>query len=655
MQFHKLTALVTFIFAGALLVGCQNNAPTPKETPALPTAAVTATPEPPQATPTATAVPTRSMVVCLPDEPKSLYVYGSNSRSMWSVLEAIYDGPFDTRQYSVQPVILDKLPSLKDGGASLKPVNVNAGDTIVDVDGNLVSLAAGVKVLPSGCSSMDCVATWDGVSALTMDQLVVDFKLLPGLKWSDGTPLTAADSVFSYQLASDPATPTSKRLSDRTFSYQALDDQTVEWTGMPGYYEQQYDTLFWLPLPKHTLGQLGAAQLLTDPTANQAPMGWGPYVIKEWTAGDHITLTKNPNYFRVSEGLPKFDTLVYRFVGNTSDGNLNALLTGECDIVDQNGEFLKMFPSLLEDEKQNKLKTYVAQGPEWEHLDFGVQPASYDNGYNTSDQDRPDLFGDARTRQAFAYCIDRASINTNLLYGRSSVSNSYLPANHPLYQADLPGYAFNPDQGKQLLDEVGWKDSDQDPATPRVSAGVQGVPDGTPLTVNYLTTDADLRKQVAQSIAASLGSCGVQVNVTADSPSNIFGPGPDGSVFGRKFDLVQFAWEAGAQPNCQLYTSAEVPTADNHWIGVNVSGFRNTDYDKACLAASWARPTDPNAATLEATAQQQYAANLPSIPLYSDLKITIARPDLCGFDLDGTARSIFWNLESLDFGDTCKK
>ena len=652
MHFSKLSTLVTGLVLAILLGGCQAVKETPPKTGVAPTAPVTTSTAPAQPNPTATSVPSRSLVLCVQDEPQTLYIYGGNSSSMWSILEAVYDGPYDTRNYTTQAVILSKIPSLADGDASFQALPVNGGDLVVNAEGNLVALQSGTKVLPSGCSSADCAVAWDGKTALTMDQLVVKFKLLPGIKWSDGAPLTAADSVFSYSLAADPATPTSKYLTDRTMSYQAIDDQTVEWKGVPGFYEQGYGTYFWLPLPKHTLGELGAKQLLSDQTANRAPLGWGPYIIQEWVAGDHITLRKNPNYFRAAEGLPKFDTLVYRFVGETADGDMNALLAGECDAVDQNAQFLEMFPGLVQRETDKKLVTYVGQGPEWEHLDFGILPAAYDNGGST--QGRPDFFGDARTRQAFAYCIDRASINQTLLYGRALVPDSFIPPNHPLYASDLPKYAFDPAEGEKLLDEAGWKDTDNNPDTPRVAVGVQGVPDGTAFSITYLTTQAPLRAQTAQAVAASLKGCGIQANVKTMTPGDLFGPGPDGPVFGRKFDVVQFSWQASSRPNCSLYTTAQTPNAQNQWIGANVSGYSSAEFDAACASAAAARTAERVSSTNQA-AQAIFAKDLPVIPLYTDLKIAIARTDLCGLAMDVTARSIFWNVEGLDYGKNCQK
>jgi len=654
MRSLKQSSLLTLSLISLLLSGCRSSAyitPTVLPDVSTPLAAETFSPEP-------SAIPTpespHTLVVCTQEEPQTLYLYGGSSRSMWSVLEAVYDGPFDTRGFTTQPVILEKIPTLAGGDAKVTPVSLQTGDPVIDVDGNLVTLQSGTKVLPSGCLSPDCAVAWDGVSALAVDQLVVTFKLKEGIKWSDGQPLTASDSVFSYIVASDPDTPASKYLTDRTYSYKAIDDHTVEWTGMPGFYEERFGTFFWSPLPEHIDGKKSAKELLADPTAARAPLGWGPYAIQDWVAGDHITLRKNESYFRAAEGLPYFDTLVYRFIGDAADGDMNALLAGECDVVDQNPQFLEMFPDLLEREKQGKLITYVGQGPEWEHLDFGIRPAAYDDGYQPEAGDRPDLLGDARVRQAFAYCIDRQAIIDQFLYRRSDLPVGYLPPTHPQYLADLQQYPYQPEEGIRLLEEVGWKDPDNDPATPRVAAGVNSVPDGTLLSLSYLTTEASLRKQVAQAISTQLSACGIQAKVEFLNPGALFGPGPDGRIFGRKFDLVAFSWEASSRPNCLLYSSMQIPGASNQWIGANVTGYSNPEFDKACAQSYWSRAGYADYAARNRQVQEVFARDLPAIPLYFYPKIALSRPDLCGLEMDVTARSILWNIEGLNYGEGCK-
>ena len=299
--------LFCLVAASLVLASCQSSTPTSAATqglPATPTGAARASPLPEPTAQAPTTPPKRTLVVCEGQEPQSLYIYGNSARGMWSILEAVYDGPFDTRNFSAQPVILESLPSLAGGDAALAPVDVKAGDNVVDANGSLVALAKGTQVSPSGCSGDACNSPWDGKKALKLDQLKVTFKLKPGIQWSDGQPLTAADSVYSFDLASAPETPVSKNIIDRTVSYKALDEQTVEWVGLPGYVPSQLNTLFWLPLPKHAWGSIKPADLLTAPDSTQKPLGWGPYVIDSWIAGDHISLHKNPLYFRAGEGLP---------------------------------------------------------------------------------------------------------------------------------------------------------------------------------------------------------------------------------------------------------------------------------------------------------------------------------------------------------------
>ena len=160
MPFRKGLSAAAFLLCLSLLVSaCQSVVQPPKPTAAVPTASVP-TDVPP--TPTATVVPPRSLVVCVGQEPQSLYAYAGSSRSMWSILEAIYDGPFDTRQYSAQPVILTKMPSLADGDVVIQPVAVRSGEEVLDANGDLVSLEAGTRVFPSGCMGGDFGACHPG-------------------------------------------------------------------------------------------------------------------------------------------------------------------------------------------------------------------------------------------------------------------------------------------------------------------------------------------------------------------------------------------------------------------------------------------------------------------------------------------------------------
>jgi len=202
----------------------------------------------------------KSLVICIGEEPQTLYAYGGNSKGMWSILEAIYDGPIDTVDFMPEPVILEKIPDYDSGDAVIQPVTVIAGEQIVDANGSVAVLLPDVSYLPSGCNDQSCAVTWDGTSQVEMDQQTIEYRLLPDLLWSDGTALTANDSFYSFTLASDPASPVNTYYVDRTSSYVALDDLKTEWVGLPGFTSPNLGDFFWIPMPQHVWEAYSAVQ-----------------------------------------------------------------------------------------------------------------------------------------------------------------------------------------------------------------------------------------------------------------------------------------------------------------------------------------------------------------------------------------------------------
>jgi peptide/nickel transport system substrate-binding protein len=639
--------LIIFLIATLTVSACVPSATT--ETPA-----VEETPsQTPQPLPSITPTPAlRALNVCLGGEPNSLYLYGSPNSPARSVLSAIYDGPIDTVEYGYEPIILEKIPNLDDGDAQLTPVTVNSGDQVVDAAGNVVSLSTGTKVRPSACRADDCVVTYDGSSSLQMDQLIVTFTMLKGLMWSDGEPLTAADSVYSFQVASADATPGSKFLVDRTQTYEAAADEvTIQWWGKPGFIDPDYYTNFWTPLPKHVLEQFTPANLLTADITNQSPLGWGPYILEDWEAGKSLHFIKNLNYFRAESDLPRFDELNFLIYPDPNSA-ISALVDGKCDVLDPSIRLDGQVGLLQQMENDGQAELLTAQTNTMEWLGIGIVPASYDVVFSSTD-DRPDFFGDARMRQAIALCSDRQQVVDTVLFGLSQVPDTYLPLDHPLHNGNVETYAFNPAEGNRILEQIGWLDHDKDPFTPRQSSGVTRVPNDTPLLLNYVTSSATQRHQVAEILAGSLAKCGIGLNVTYLSASDLYLPGPDGALFGRHFDLAEYAIGVNSlEPQCNWFTSSQIPDVGNNWIGTNISGYKNAKFDAACESALQALPEDP-AYTSHQEAQAIFATELPSIPLYQRLRVAATRPDFCGFQLEPFSTYALTDLESFDYGSAC--
>jgi peptide/nickel transport system substrate-binding protein len=578
-----------------------------------------------------------------------LFIYGDASASAVNVRQAIYDGPYDLLNYEVQPVILEEVPSLANGLASLEPVPVESGELIVDSWGILTDLAEGTVYLPAGCRSGECAQTFSGSEAVNMDQLVVRFKLRPDLRWSDGAPLTSADSVYSYEVARELFPRVRSELIRHTDDYQAVDETTVEWRAVPGYLDATYQTNFFSPLPQHVWGVVSPAELLSAEIATRSPLGWGPYVIDEWVTGDHIAMSVNPYYFRTGEGLPKFDRLIYRFMPGGTEA-LNALLAGECDLVDELTISEVPVVELSRLQEEGVLKVISKSGAAWEHAGFGIQP---------SDPEKLSIFKSKELRQAIAMCIDRAGLAAQLFNDQDQIPDTYVPPTHPLVAPEANRYPYDPRAAGELLESLGWIDTDNDPGTPRLSQGVSGVPDGVPLSFTYQTLDGADRQGIAQILSSSLAQCGIQVELSFTDWDTLFAPGPDGPIFGRQFDMAQFAWSSSLEPPCYLYISDEIPGPypeyPKGWGGANASGYSNPEFDLACKKARFSLPDMPEHAAAHQQAQVIFAEDLPVIPLYLHVDRLATRMDMCGVILDPSAGSSLWNVEAFDYGPECER
>jgi peptide/nickel transport system substrate-binding protein len=588
---------------------------------------VTATPEP-------EVVEPKDLVVCMAQEPETLYIWGGSMLAASAVQHAFYENLITTLSYDYQAQGIEKIPSLADGDAVIESVEAAAGTMVVDASGNVAELAEGVSVVNSDGETV----AFDGTPVM-MDQMTVRFTLKP-MVWSDGTPVTADDSVFSFELVLHPDTPSSKFGVERTASYEALSDLEVQWVGVPGWRDSTYFTNVWAPLPRHQLEGFSPAELLEAEEITRTPLANGAFVITEWVAGDHISLVPNEHYYRASEGLPYLDSVTYKFIPDTNQ-LIAQLLSGQCDIGTQDGMGADQSPFLIEAENNGLLVPYFQTGTTYEHIDFGINPV---DDYAAT---RPDWFEDVRVRQAMTMCTDRQGMVDNILYGRSEVIQTYIPSVHPLYAEDSISWPFDPDAGNALLDEVGYLDSDGD--------GIrEDAATGTPFNVTLGTTAGnEMRQQLTQIFKENMAACGINVELYYLPAGEWFAEGPDGPLFGRKFDLGEFAWLTGVQPACNLYITSEVPGVPAEdgtvsWAGQNDTGWSNAEYDTVCQQALGSLPGEAAYEEAHKQAQVIFSENVPVIPLFLRLKIAAARPEVVNFGVDPTQNSEMWNIFEID-------
>jgi peptide/nickel transport system substrate-binding protein len=614
----------------------------------------TATPIPPTPTP----LPPSELTICLATEPDSLYPYALTSQVAGDILQLIYSGPFTQSNGTVSPVILKSMPDYSNGGASFTPVSVRAGDQVVNVYGELIVLQSGAQVFPSGCTSPACAITWDGTTELQMDQPVVNYTLVDNLTWSDGQAVTAADSVYGYELAANDDTPVSKDHTNLTASYTAVDNSTVQWIGKPGLVTPDLQNYFWMPLPQHLWGELSAAELPDSDLASKKPLGWGPYQLDEWAAGDHMRLSKNPYYYRAGEGLPQYDYINLKFIPS---GDFGAASNGTCDVVASDALAFDQVVTNAAGLAGSDYQLRQSDSDQIEFLAFGITPASYDDTYYPYGADRPDIFGDVNVRKAIAMCIDRQGILDELTGGLVGVSDSYLSSSNSLLNGlALIQYPYDPAQGKAMLDAVGWKDYDLNPATPLTMIATNTtVPYGTNFTLTLYTSQSPLRAAIAQKVAEDLMDCGIQVTVEQQALSDLYKPGPDGSIFGRAFDLALMSMRIGLEPQCQLFDTDEVPNAENNWIGTNTGGsnfmgYESAAYDTACQAS---RSAGLDQAVYTSETQNtllDLSNDLPFIPLYHHPDFLLVKKSLCLPENLNSLEKILSSIDTFDPNIICQ-
>jgi peptide/nickel transport system substrate-binding protein len=98
----------------------------------------------------------------------------------------------------------------------------------------------------------------------------------------------------------------------------------------------------------------------------------------------------------------------------------------------------------------------------------------------------------------------------------------------------------------------------------------------------------------------------------------------------------------------------QIPNAQNFWIGANVGGYSNPEFDQACQIARSARPDALDVhKTAHLEAQRIFLEEMPAIPLYFNLHVGATRIDFCNYSVNRAGRSDGWNIEEWDISPNC--
>jgi ABC-type transport system substrate-binding protein len=212
---------------------------------------------------------------------------------------------------------------------------------------------------------------------------------------------------------------------------------------------------------------------------------------------------------------------------------------------------------------------------------------------------------------------------------------------------------YDPAAGNALLDQTGWKDADANPETPRVSAGLSEVADGSELGFQYLVEDIDDYLKSSEIVTASLAEGGIGINIKA-VPSEIFWDATNAdSIFQGNYDLAQLSWVTPVADPCPLFSSQYISTAENKYIGINFSGFRNEDLDNACDQFEMTHmKSDRDALLIQLSTI--ISEIMPIIPLYRYSKLIIAQKDFCEEKSGTSLRNELSKIEEFIISPECR-
>ncbi|MGH7894349.1 MAG: peptide ABC transporter substrate-binding protein, partial [Candidatus Binatia bacterium] len=273
-----------------------------------------------------------------------------------------------------------------------------------------------------------------GISA---DGLTYTLRMRPGVKWSDGQPCTIRDWIFTWRWIVDPKSRAASSLGWAVIAgADAKDDTTAIVKLKQPYVPFVAETLAgWPILPEHVQSKT------TTEAFGRKPVGNGPFRFVEWVTGDHITLERNPFYWRTPKAY--LDRLIWKFIPDRN-ATIAQVRTGAIDIgVDyqeaQIPELVNIPDVTMLVSTQNVIERY-----HFTHV-------------TNEDVKKPHhLFGDVRLRKAVTLATDRQTIVNTVLHGKTKVATTQLD-NTSYSNPNLKPHPYDPVQARRVLDEAGWR------------------------------------------------------------------------------------------------------------------------------------------------------------------------------------------------------
>lgn len=343
-----------------------------------------------------------------------------------------------------------------------KIINVGVTNTIGSLNplllngGEINKYATGLMFLPlmelDADLNFECMLA-DSITTEDNKNFIVHID--DAATWSDGTPVTADDVVYTALRLASPVIGNTAMMyyvfegvgddgfveegAESIDGIQKVDDKTVQFTTkeeMPiTTFENSY-ARYLLTLPKHVIEQYSEEELSTADWFNHPDVVSGPFIVTDFDVDHYISYEANKDYWK---GAPKIDKLNIKIV----DGSqlYAGLQSGEIDITQQT----------MSDIPQEDYESVEAL----DNVDVVYGSPVTNQSVFIQTKNVPDV----KVRQAMLYAIDRQQILEELLNGHGEIVDGFLSSASPFYDDSLTPVSYDPEKAKTLLEEAGWDGS----------------------------------------------------------------------------------------------------------------------------------------------------------------------------------------------------
>ncbi len=464
----------------------------------------------------------------------------------------------------------------------------------------------------------------------------ITWTLRDDVMWSDGTPFTSDDVLFTHEYCSDEATGCGVDLStidsvtvdgDHSVTVTFTDPQPFPYTYYVGYLHPI--------IQRAQMADCVGAAAAGCSEQNFAPVGTGPFMVTELKPEDTVTYVANPSYRE--EGKPFFQNVTIKGGGDAESTARSVLEIGEADYAWN----LQVAPEILSQMEAAGNATLVSGfAVSTEHINLN-QTDPWDDTPSEGEP-HPILNNNGELARALSLAIDREAL-VAVGYGAAGRASCTLwPVPGQATTANDWCLERNVEEAISILDGLGYVDTDGD--------GVRETDDGLPLSFTYATSTNAVRQSNQDIIKANWAEIGVEVEMLNEDASLFFdGTCASDACIWKFFNDMEMFTNGASVPDPVGYlngwTTDQIPTSANGWGTSNMPRLSNAEYDELWLKTSTLAPGTDEWTTNVQRMQEIMVEQGAIIPLIHRANVAAIANDIQGFgELNGWD-SEYWNIQ----------